>query len=101
MRKKRRQKPRRDDPAEKAANEPVGFPSPAFHAAIRNIKASGGETSEPVKEDSKCGIWDQKRLDEMLDMKDLFQRLHCLVWKQTPRLDKKISHLRLPSSVDG
>ena len=53
-----------------------------------------------MKEDSKYGIWGHERLNETLDMKDLFQRLHGLVWKQTLGLYKKIGHLLLPARID-
>ena len=48
--------PGRDDPTEETAHEPVGFPGPMLHAAIRNVEAAGGESAQPVEEDAEYGI---------------------------------------------
>src|ERR1700722_10219439 len=36
----RAQEPRRDDPTENSADEPVGFPGPTFHFAVRHVEAA-------------------------------------------------------------
>jgi len=53
-----REKPRRDQPGEKAADEPVGFPRPAFDAFVGDIETAGGQAAEPVEEDTEDGIHD-------------------------------------------
>ena len=50
------EKPRRDEPREESADEPVGFPGPAFDALVRHIETAGGEAAEPMKEDAKDRI---------------------------------------------
>src|SRR5262249_52811684 len=56
--------PWREDPTEDPADQPVGFPGPAFHAAKRDIKTAGGQAAEPVKDhtEERVGIHDSKRV---------------------------------------
>src|SRR4029077_11656165 len=50
------QRERSDDPAEKAADQPVGLPRPALDAAVGNIEAAGSEAAQPMKDHAQQGI---------------------------------------------
>src|SRR6185436_7917908 len=52
----KRQDPGHDDPTEKSTDEPVGLPGPDLHAAERNVKTSGSESTQPVKENAEQRI---------------------------------------------
>ncbi len=48
--------PGRDDPAEHAADEPVGLPGPSAHAAIGNVETGRGQAAYPVVQHSQHWI---------------------------------------------
>jgi hypothetical protein len=54
------ERPRRDNPTEKAADEPVSLPSPAFDAAKRYVEAARSEAAHPVKHNTERGIRSQE-----------------------------------------
>src|ERR1022692_4012671 len=50
------QQPRHKDPTEHAAGQPVGLPSPQFHASIAEVETGGGQASQPVEEHAQHGV---------------------------------------------
>src|SRR5438270_8461125 len=54
-----RKEPRRDNPTEESADEPIRFPGPMLYAAKWNIETARSQTAEPVKENAQSGIGDQ------------------------------------------
>src|SRR6267142_300257 len=94
------EKPWRDAPAKEAPDQPIGLPGPSPHTAVGHIEACGGQTAEPVEENTESRIWGHRNLERESDMKHLFQWRHRLIWQQAFWLNEKSSHFSLPACVD-
>src|SRR5579864_960675 len=68
MRHRQRENPWGDDPAKESTHQPVGFPCPVFHPAIRNVEAGGSQAAEPVEKHAECRI--HEVLESELKVKD-------------------------------
>ena len=50
------QQPRHDDPAEKSAGQPVGFPRPFLNTPVGDVEAARGQAAEPVEDNAEKRI---------------------------------------------
>src|SRR5205823_3393218 len=92
-----RKEPRRDNPTEESADEPIRFPGPMLYAAKWNVETARSQTAEPMKENAQSGIGDQGVLKVDSEKKRFFD-MGCF---DKARSVKQFWRSRVATAING